>query len=77
MSRTKKPKPARGKAYGILNPYGDLWTYEHFPSEIAAMDYIDAFWKNTSVDKSKFKIVRVRVTVSALPPPPSDAGGAG
>lgn len=78
MAQPKKPKPARGKAFGILNPYGDLWTYEHFPNEASARAYVREFWATVpdhNQDLSKFKVVPVRVTVSALPPPPHDAGG--
>lgn len=79
MAQPKKPKPARGKAFGILNPYGDLWTYDHFPNEGAAREHVRSYWsafpgKDASFAEG-FKVVPVRVTVSALPPPPHDAGG--
>jgi hypothetical protein len=69
----KKPKPARGEAWGILNPYGDLWTYETFESEDAVKAYVKRFWSDfppsSRGDLTKFKPVRVRVTVSVLPEP--------
>jgi hypothetical protein len=64
-------KPARGEAWGILNPYGDVWTYDTFQTERAARDHLMAFWRNFTAppDTSEFKIVRVRVTVSHRPTP--------
>jgi hypothetical protein len=64
----RRPKPARGAAFGILNPYGNVWTFESFPTEAAAREYLEAFWRNPGFgpqDTSKFQIVPVRVTVSA------------
>ena len=58
-------KPIRGKAFGIINPYGDLWTHQTVRDERAARDHIEAFWRGTTtMDTSRFKIVPVRVTVS-------------
>lgn len=69
--KARRPKPARGKAFGILNPYGDFWTYQTFETERAARDYVARFWgqrcfRHTSYDHRKFKVIPVRVTVSAL-----------
>lgn len=64
----KRPKPARGEAFGILNPYGDIWTHDTFHTEADARAYIVAFWRNVrspSVDPSAFKVIPVKVTVSA------------
>jgi len=65
---TRKAKPARGKAYGILNPFGDLWTYDHFPNEGAARLHVADFWRGnpSAPDLSLFKVVPVRVTVSVI-----------
>lgn len=66
--KAKRPKPARGKALGILNPYGDLWTYETFQTEELARAYIKAFWApiDHGPDLSKFTVIPVKVTVSAI-----------
>lgn len=64
----KRPKPARGEAFGILNPYGDLWTFDHFPNEAEARALIKAFWEQPGFgpcDLTKFKVIPVKVTVSA------------
>lgn len=72
----KRPKPARGKAFGILNPYGDMWTYAHFPSRIAALRHISDFWGSIPHDPGRYTVVPVRVTVSALPSRPQSASDA-
>lgn len=77
-SEAKKPKPCRGQAWGILNPYGDLWGHETFSTPEAAMRRVADFWRGirTAPDLSKFKPVRVRVTISVLPsahPTPGDS----
>jgi hypothetical protein len=71
MKARKRPKPTRGKALGILNPYGDLWTYETFATETRARQYIADFWRGNpnAPALDKFKVVPVRVTVSVLPLP--------
>jgi hypothetical protein len=71
-AEAKRPKPARGKAWGILNPYGDLWTYETFSTAEAAEAYVRLFWKGVRTapqDLTRFKPIRVKVTVSALKTP--------
>lgn len=72
----KKIKPARGEAFGILNPFGDLWTYAHFPTEEAARACVATFWKGIShpPDLSLFKVIPVKVTVSAATQPTGQAG---
>lgn len=66
-------KPAEGEAWGILNPYGDLWTHRTFASEKAAAQYVRDFWRGISVEKigdlRRFRPVLVNVHVS-LPTPP-------
>jgi len=71
-TKVKKPKPARGRAFGILNPWGDVWTYETFETEGEARAYIAAFWLHPGFgpqDLSKFKVVPVRVVVSVVREP--------
>jgi len=65
-----RPKPARGKGFGILNPFGDLWTYHWFDTEADARRFIADFWRGnqSAPDLDKFKVIPVRVTVSALLP---------
>lgn len=66
---TKKPKPYRMSGrYGILNPYGDLWTPETFTTVMGAKNYATKYWRDfpgkTKVNPSEFLIVEVAVTVS-------------
>jgi hypothetical protein len=59
----------KGEAWGILNPYGELWTHQTFPTERAARDYVDAFWRWPGApETSGFTTVRVNVRVSVAPP---------
>lgn len=65
----KRPKPARGEAWGILNPWGDFWTYETFATELEAREYVRRFWNSPGFlaeprDLSAYRIVRAKVTVS-------------
>jgi hypothetical protein len=69
-SRTaKRPSPIRGNAYGILNPYGDFWTWQTFETERAARDYVVAYWRTFPKpphDTSRFRVIPVKVSVSAI-----------
>lgn len=68
----KRPKPLRVKRFGILNPWGDLWSYETFDTVDAAGAHIAQFWKfSKDTDVSKFRVVPVRVTVSVIAEPKS------
>lgn len=60
------PKPAEGEAWGILNPWGDVWTYDVFNSPEAATAYVKRFWgdNRSKVDLNAFKPVRVTITVA-------------
>jgi len=69
-SAKKRAKPARGEAWGILNPWGDVWTHDTFATPEAAKRHLVAFWSQPwfpPTDTDKFRIVRVLVTVSAMP----------
>jgi len=68
-----KAKPYRSDdRFGILNPFGDLWTPETFATPKAAADYLFAFWRGGGFGEAyreprqigKFKVVPVKVTVS-------------
>jgi hypothetical protein len=59
----KPPKTTSLDGYGIMNPYGDMWTVEVFPTTQQAQRHLERFWSgNSSMDLSKFKIVRARQT---------------
>lgn len=64
----KKSEPYRAiDRYGILNPYGDVWSPDTFSTIALAERHVREFWRGVSnpPNFAKFKIVRVRVTVSA------------
>lgn len=68
--KARRCKPARGEAWGILNPWGDVWTTDTFATEAAARQHIEDFWSQPGFmpqDTGKFRVVRVKVTVSAKP----------
>ena len=68
--KVKRPKPYRWKAFGILNPHGDVWTVNTFDTEAEAQSHLEHFWtsvmKVSDHDLSKYRIVPVRITVSAI-----------
>jgi len=58
---SKRPKTATITGYGILNPYGDMWTPEVFSTIGGARGHLERFWHfQPGQDLSKFKIVRAR-----------------
>ena len=67
-----RPKSAEGDAWGILNPYGDLWTHRTFPNEQAAAQHVKDFWRGVTLEKTgdlrRFKPVRVKVRVTVATP---------
>lgn len=70
--KTKRPKPYIAiDRFGVLNACGDLWTSNTFETPAAAEKYVADFWQGIvgigAGDLSKYKAVRVRVTISALP----------
>lgn len=67
-SRMLRPVVKHG--WGILNPYGNIWTDKTFESPEEAYEYLKAFWKKaTDRELQKFKIVRVTKTVAVEPEP--------
>ena len=68
MTKAKKPKTASNTGYGILNPYGDMWTSEIFDTPGKARGHLERFWRGNPnygpSDLDKFKIVRAKQTSS-------------
>lgn len=65
--KARQPKGARGEAWGILNPYGDLWTWQTFETQDEAMEHVARVWRplgGTAIQG--FKPIRVNVHVTAL-----------
>lgn len=59
----KKPRSTAREVYGILNPYGDVWTTETFDTEEAARKHVRDFWHSMP---DGYRIVRARVRVSYI-----------
>lgn len=70
MVETVTAKPNRHKAFGILNPFGDVWSPHWFDRAEDAERYIRSFWSGVKnpPDPAAFKVVPVRVTISAIRP---------
>lgn len=64
----KRIKSTSRTGWGIVSPYGQMWTTEIFQTEEEAGDYIKRFWAGVknAPELSKFRIVRAKTTTSAL-----------
>jgi hypothetical protein len=69
LTKAKKPKGyIDEQRFGILNPYGDIWTSDTFRTEAAAQKHIKDFWQCfPDTDLTSFKVIRVRVHVTVAP----------
>lgn len=70
LTKASKPKGSTDDSrFGILNPWGDVWTSRTFKSEGKARKYIEDYWRgiDDAGDLTQFKVVPVRVHVSVLP----------
>lgn len=65
MSNEKKPRPYEMSRFGILNPYGDIWTPDTFDSPEEAEEHVAEFFKGIETDLTMFKVIPVNVTVTA------------
>lgn len=64
----RRPKGTKVERWGILNPYGDLWTHETFESADQARRYVHRFWQGLNGaggDLRRFRPIRVKVHVTA------------
>lgn len=63
----KKPKPYKMRRFGIISPYGDVWTCQTFDSREAARQHVADFWKDIGgADLSRYMVARVEVTVRVV-----------
>lgn len=63
----KKPRGTSREAWGILNPYGDVWTTDVFETPEGAWLHIEDFWHGTpDYDVNRYRVVRVRVHATAV-----------
>lgn len=63
----KRPAMSSHNGYGILSPYGDMWTSSIFNSPTEAKDYIRDFWRGVKGhDITKYRIVWAKQSVRYL-----------
>lgn len=59
--KAKRPAMSSHNGYGIVNPYGDMWTSTIFPSAHQAREHLRDFWSGVKGhDLSKYRIVWAR-----------------
>lgn len=61
-----KPAPARRDGFGIVGPYGNVWSIDVFDTPSQAERHLADFWRGIDRDLTKFKIVRVRASIAYL-----------
>ena len=70
MSETKTkrtPKATSRVGYGIVNPYGDMWTTDIFETEDSARKHLANFWRGVeNQDLRRYRIVRAETRTSFL-----------
>jgi len=61
-AKAKPSRPAMQShhGYGIVGPYGNMWTSQIFDTPESARRYITNFWKGIKHDTSKYRIVWAR-----------------
>lgn len=63
----RKPRSTAREGFGILNPYGDVWTTDIFPSAEEAREHVVTFWRDTMKEPQGaggYRIVRVKQRTS-------------
>lgn len=59
--RPKRPKLTSHNGYGIVSPYGDMWSSHIFPTREAAKAHIRDFWQGVKGHSLKgYRIVWAR-----------------
>ncbi len=65
--KVKSGKTYHARRYGILNPYGDIWTADTFSTAEEAKRRVTEFWAfDPRRDLSMFAVVPVSVIVSVV-----------
>lgn len=65
MKVKKAPKATGFEGFGIVNPYGDMWTTDVFRSPEAASEHLADFWRGSpEKDLSRYRIVKAKVRTS-------------
>ena len=77
----RRPKATSRVGFGIVNPFGDMWTTDIFNSEEATRNHLKRFWSvvdSSSRDLSRYRIVRATQTTKFLAdlPAPNKQEGA-
>lgn len=76
--RHKRIRGGSRETWGILNPYGDIWSTSTFETPEDAKRHLAKFWDGIvvkGVDLTAFKVIRVRVRVTAVLPVVQDQPG--
>lgn len=59
--KRKKPRGTSREGYGILNPYGDMWTTDIFDTVDQAHEHVRRFWNGSETGKTfRYTVVRAR-----------------
>ncbi len=68
MTKMKHPLPSKMMRYGILSPYGNIWTIDTFDSAAEANRHLKKVFHGVVGDINTFKIIAVEVTVKTVEP---------
>lgn len=63
MTKAKTTAYECDTRWGIINPFGGVWTPETFPTEKDAWDHLRRFWEPNAKDLDTFSVEQVRITV--------------
>lgn len=67
MKPAKAPRPYAMDRFGILNPYGEIWSSHTFGTEAEGKEYVDRYWNGQPPHElKKFKVVPVVVTITRV-----------
>lgn len=55
--------------FGIINPYGGIWSPETFGTKDAAWEHLRTFWRGTKMENELdgFTVEHVKITVERTP----------
>lgn len=54
------------QGFGIINPYGGVWSYETFSTPDEAWRFLKAWWRDDEAKFAGFTVERVHVLVSRV-----------
>lgn len=53
--------------WGVISPFGEIWSPHVFGSRDEAVDYVKAFWKGHPERLAGYDFEKVRVTIERIP----------